>query len=163
MILLPLLAFGFAIQVVVAGVRASAVGESNRPMTGGGQLMNDPNQEVSGGLANPGSLSSIGGQINGNGGVSGSVGRGSMTDMKSTTSAGVTFISSDANKIVFNYFDIICAGELSDEAKEQLAKLSPSRGDTIKLVMSQTAYEDGLAASDGKTANVGVIVSVERF
>ena len=163
MILLPLMAFGFAVQVVVAGVRASAVDESKRPMGGNGQLMNDPNQEVSGGIANPGGVGGLGAPINGNGGVSGSVGRGSMAGMNSNSSAGVTFISSSGDQIVFNYFDILCTGKLSTEASAQLKKLAPSKGDTIKVVMMQKSVEDGLAASDGKTAEVGVVLKVETF
>jgi hypothetical protein len=86
-----------------------------------------------------------------------------MSDMKSTTAAGVVFISSGSGDIVFNYFDILCTGQLSDEAKAQLEELSPSRGDTIKVVMTQKSLEAGLAASDGKTAKVGLVVSVEQF
>jgi predicted signal transduction protein with EAL and GGDEF domain len=159
---LSVVLFGFAIQVVIGSfhtvnTRTGKVGPGAD--TGSQQLMNDPNQEVTGGLANVGSVSGVNGQTNGNGGVSGTVVQGSKANPKSITKLGVTVIDFDGKKLVFEYFGIRITGHLTSEAQAKVKNIKP--GQMAVIYAKEGQVFDGLQASDGKTADIGEIVHVE--
>ena len=160
---LPLILLGFAGQIVVGSFNTvnSQTGKSG-PDSGGGQLMNDPNQEVTGGIVSLGGVSGLGGQINGNGGVSGSVVRGSSASPKAITKLGVTVVSFDGKTLVFEYFKIKITGHLSAKMQKKWSgspDLAPGKMAVLYVKEKQT-YE-GLQATDGKTADIGEIVYIE--
>ncbi|MEY2673480.1 MAG: hypothetical protein RLZZ514_45, partial [Actinomycetota bacterium] len=97
---LPLLALAFAAQIVIGSFSTVPTGARPGSETGGQQLMNDPNQEVTGGIANVGGVNGLGGPMNGNGGVSGSVVKGSSANPKAITKLGVTILDFDGKKLV---------------------------------------------------------------
>jgi hypothetical protein len=159
---LPLLALAFAAQIVIGSF--STVPTEARPgsQTGGQQLMNDPNQEVTGGIANVGGVNGLGGPMNGNGGVSGSVVRGSSANPKAITKLGVTILDFDGKKLVFEYFDIRITGHLSPEMVtkwKDSPELAPEKM-AVLYVREKSAFE-GLEATDGETADIGEIVFIE--
>ena len=160
---LPLVLVGFAAQIVIGSFHTVNLktGKSG-PGTGSQQLMNDPNQEVTGGIANVGGVSGLNGPMNGNGGVSGSVVRGSSVDPTAVTKLGVTVISLDGKSLVFDYFGIKITGHLTAGMQKKWkgsAELEP--GKTAVLVVKEKQLYDGLDASDGKTADFGEIVDIE--
>ena len=70
-IALPLLLLGFTMQIVIGSFNTVNT-RTGKPGAGTGnqQLMNDPNQEVTGGIASVGGVNGLGAPMNGNGGVS---------------------------------------------------------------------------------------------
>jgi hypothetical protein len=159
---LPLLALAFAAQIVIGSFNTVPTGARPGSETGGQQLMNDPNQEVTGGIANVGGVNGLGGQMNGNGGVSGTVVRGSSADPKAITKLGVTILDFDGKTLVFDYFDIRITGHLSPEMVtkwKDSPELAPEKM-AVLYVREKFAFE-GLEATDGETADIGEIVFIE--
>lgn len=162
---LPVILFAFAVQVVIGGFHTvnTRTGKPGAgPNTGSQQLMNDPNQEVTGGIAIIGSVSGVNGQTNGNGGVSGTVVKGSSADPKSITKLGVTVIAFDGKDLVFEYFDIKITGHLSPELQKKWKNSSKlDAGKMAVIYAKEVQVFDGLQASDGNTADIGEIVRIE--
>ena len=160
---LPLLLVGFAAQIVIGSFHTvnTRTGKPG-PGTGSQQLMNDPNQEVTGGIANVGSVSGLNGPMNGNGGVSGSVVKGSSANPKAITKLGVTVVSFDGKTLVFDYFGIKITGHLTPDMQKKW-KGSPelAPGKTAVLYVKEKQLYDGLDASYGKPADIGEIVDIE--
>jgi hypothetical protein len=159
----PVLLFGFAIQVVVAGVTSHAVDEK---MAGSSsKMMNDPNQEVTGGIASVGGVGALGASMSAtSGGHSGSSSKGSSADITPFTTVSVQLTSSNGDQIKFVYFDIACTGKLSPEgltSLKLLTKLKP--GQPLTLTVNKAELESGLKASNGKTANLGTVLLVRNF
>ncbi len=159
---LPLLALAFAAQIVIGSFSSVPTGVRPGAETGGQQQMNDPNQEVTGGIANVGGVNGLGGQMNGNGGVSGNVVKGSSADPKAITKLGVTVLEFDGKTLVFDYFDIRITGHLSTEIAPKW-KNSPDLepGKMAVLYVREKAAFEGLEATDGETADIGEIVFIE--
>jgi hypothetical protein len=160
---LPLILLGFAGQIVVGSFNTvnSQTGKSG-PDSGGGQLMNDPNQEVTGGILSLGGVSGLGGQINGNGGVSGSVARGSSVDPNAVTKLGVTVISFDGKTLVFDYLGIKITGHLTSKMQKAWSGSTQlNEGESVVLFAKEEQVYDGLDASDGETADIGEVVFIE--
>lgn len=160
---LPLLLVGFAAQIVIGSFHTvNARTGKPGPGTGSEQLMNDPNQEVTGGIANVGGVSGLNGPMNGNGGVSGSVVKGSSANPKAITKLGVTVVSFDGKALVFEYFKIKITGHLTAEMQKKWSgspDLTPGKMAVLYVKEKQTY--DGLQATDGKTADIGEILYLE--
>ena len=162
-VLLPLALLGFSIQIVVGSFNTvNTKSGKPGPGTGSQQLMNDPNQEVTGGIANVGGVNGLGGPMNGNGGVSGSIVKGSSANPKAISKLGVTIIEFDGKTLVFDYFKIKITGHLSADMQAKWkgsTKLAP--GKMAVLYVREKQLYDGLEATDGETADIGEIVFIE--
>jgi hypothetical protein len=159
----PVLLFGFAIQVVVAGVTSHAVDEK---MSGNGsKMMNDPNQEVTGGIASVGGVGALGSSMSAtSGGHSGASGKGSSADITPLTTVSVQLTAINGDQIKFVYFDIACTGKLTSEALTSLKPLNKvTPGQPLTLTVNKAELERGLKASNGKTANLGSVLLVQNF
>ncbi len=159
---LPLLALAFAAQIVIGSFNTVPTGARPGSETGGQQQMNDPNQEVTGGIANVGGVNGLGGPMNGNGGVSGSVVKGSSANPKAITKMGATIIEFDGKTLVFDYFGIRITGHLSP-AMVTKWKDSPElvADKLVVLYVREQAVVDGFEKSDGVTADIGDILKIE--
>ena len=160
---IPVVLFGFAIQIVIAGVTSHAVDEKRAGTSS--KLMNDPNQEVTGGIANVGGVNGLGAPMSAtSGGYSGSSGRGTATDISAVTAIAVEVTKIDGHSITFVYFDIACTGKLTDAAVASLKNVTSSKpGTELKLTVNKAEIQAGLKASNGKTANLGDVLLVQNF
>ena len=160
---IPVVLFGFGIQIVVAGITSHAVDEAKAGTSS--KLMNDPNQEVTGGIANVGGVSGLGAPMSAtSGGYSGSSGRGTATDISAVTAIAVELTSIDGNQIRFVYFDIACTGKLTTDAVASLKSVTSIKpGTELKLTVNKSEIQSGLKASNGKTANLGTVLLVQNF
>ena len=162
-IALPALLLIFAGQIVLGSFNTVNT-KSGKPGAGTGnhQLMNDPNQEVTGGIANVGGVNGLGGPMNGNGGVSGSVIKGSSANPKAITKLGVTIVDFDGKTLVFDYFKIRITGHLSTEMQTKWAGSTKlATGKMAVLYVREKQLYDGLQATDGATADIGEVVYIE--
>lgn len=162
-IALPLLLLGFTMQIVIGSFNTVNT-RTGKPGAGTGnqQLMNDPNQEVTGGIASVGGVNGLGAPMNGNGGVSGSVIKGSSADPKAISKLGVTVIDFDGKTMVFEYFGIKITGHLSASMQTKWAGSSDLEpGKMAVLYVREKQLYDGLQATDGVTADIGEIVFIE--
>lgn len=160
---IPLVLFGFAVQIVFAGITSHAVDEARAGTNS--KLMNDPNQEVTGGIASVGGVGALGASTSAtSGGYSGSAGRGTATEISAVTDIAVSLIKIDGKTITFDYFDIICSGKLTDAAVASLKNVTSTKtGSELKLTVNKAQIQDGLKASNGKTANLGDVLLVQNF
>lgn len=159
---LPLLALAFAAQIVIGSFSTVPTGARPGSGMGGQQQMNDPNQEVTGGIANVGGVNGLGGPMNGNGGVSGTVVRGSSADPKAITKLGVTVLEFDGKTLVFDYFGIRITGHLSPAMVSKWQDSPDLALDKVAvLFVREKATFDGIEMSDGKTADIGEILFIE--